>query len=239
MRLLRSWIYLMVGLVLLALALTGSYAWATPEQAPDAQGTVPTARPRITSVPPTPIITVAPNPTTAPGGGVAPMVTATEPPATPQPAATGLPPVTDATATALPANALPGSLGLTINGDRPIGWPGLTMQFTATLRNAGAVTLVQPTLDLYLADGLAAVPQAAGAPGTWSGRTLHAAVDDLAVGGQVAVPFRVTILKTATPGSVQQIMGIARAAGGYQVVVQTLIPLPPAELPTTGERLGD
>ncbi len=233
MRRIRPLAYLLVAATLLALGLYGAPAWATPEQAPAGQGTVPTARPPATAKPPTPIVTVAP-----PASSNPPVVPATDAPATPQPQATSGPAATDTPANPASSPSASATLGLALTTERALGWPGADLPFSAVVDNRGTAGLSQVTLDIYLAEGLAPGSAVAGAAGTWSGRTLHVEIGSLAPGEALAVPFDVIVLETVRPGVVLQVMGVARAAGEDPAVVQVLIPLPPAQLPVTGARGG-
>lgn len=123
---------------------------------------------------------------------------------------------------------------LLVVGDRTPGRPGATLQFTATVVNQSAAVATGVTLEVILSEGLDPNPLRAGVPGTWSGRTLHVEVATLDPGQTLVVPFSVTVSRSATPGSVLQIMTRAAAAGGWCGDAQSLIPLPPAELPRTG-----
>jgi uncharacterized repeat protein (TIGR01451 family) len=250
MRSLRPWVYVTLALTLLALALFAPGAWATPNN----QGTVPSpTRPgqaTATAIVPT----LAPPPTAAPTTG--PRATATngpksKPEATSQPGANPAPPVQQPAPVAAPGTAAPvtstvaspvpalvSGLGLTLVNNPPLPWPGVTLQFTATLANRGTTTITDIVITQTLSTGLVPGPLPAGSTATWQGQALHATVPALGPGEQFILRFSASVPRTATMGEVLQTVGVATGPGGAQAWLQRLLPLPPSELPRTGRGWG-
>ncbi len=238
MRNVRAWIYVIAALVLAALAFAPQ-AWATPDRTVRNQ-TVPTLTPTSGFKAPTPIVTAPPGPQ-PPGPGITPQPgpgpqLGPNPQPGPQPPgsqplgpAAVAPGVPAATATAAAA-AQP--LRLTVVVSPTLAWPGARLQFTVTVANAGSLPLANVTLAEYLAEGL--LPEAAASRYTWSGRNLSVPFGTLPPGQQIVLPFAIVVGRDVRPGAVLQVVGIAAADGVAPAFVQTLIPLPPAELPRTG-----
>ncbi len=239
MRKLRAWAYFGLALALLSLALFAPHAWATP----DNQGTVPSptrpipitptsivpnSRPRAAPAP-TSTPEPAPQPSPSPSSETTPNAEQTST-ATPTPAN----PTPDQFAAITASPGITNALRLTLVVDPALARPGATMHFTATLSNQGSEPIVSIAMTQTLSSGLIPGRLPVGSPARWQGQALHVLIASLAPGEQFVLPFSAGVPRTAKLGAVLQTVGAATGFGGAQAWLQTLLPLPPRELPRTG-----
>ena len=230
--------YLLIGLVLFGAMLMGPRAWATSNQRQPGQGiSVPTATP-IREWSPPPPATARPTdpPSERPTDRPPINATATATPrvATPTAPAAAPTPTVPATATAGAGAALT----LVKEADRLQLWPGEAVRFTLTLRNPGAVSALQVTLEDALPAGLD--PGAVeGTSAAWDGRTLRVRWPLLPPGGKQVIVFSATVRADAPPGGLLVNSAQATAAGGLNARADAYLAMPPVELPAVGGAASD
>lgn len=205
--------YLLVALLLVGLLIASPGVWATSAQTHLNQ-TIPTPTPKGTQPTEQPPSPTEVSPTAEPGQGTA----------TPEPTGS--------------ATAVTSTLKLSLEVSRGLVWPGVTLQYTATVANPGQVDAQQLVLTIRLPDGLVPGPLHAGSPATWNGQTLQARLATLAAGDEIAVPFGASVSADAPAGGVLVTLATVTAADGGQAGAHIAVAMPPAELPPTGSSGG-
>lgn len=223
----------------------GERAWARPGQ--PAQ-TVPTPTPSRTPAPP-PTATDTPQPapptntpqppaptntrTRGSGNGETPAPAATETPV--PPTATPVPePPTPSPAAQAPLVA---SFVAEVIADPPWAIPGRSIVLTLTLRNISDRELVNLKARADLPSTIQ-VQEATSQSGvvTVQGQVISANFPALAVGASASVTVKGTIAPDAPAGRVLDVIWAIVDDQGATQSVGVVLPLPPAELPPTGQR---
>lgn len=214
-------------------------AWARPGQFAQ---TVPTPTPSRTPAPP-PTATDTPQP--------APPTNTPQPPAptntrtrssddgdTPPPAATETPvPPTATPVPESPTPSLAASFAAELVADPPWAIPGRPVTLTLTLRNLSdrALTDLKARADLPSAMQVQEATSRTGVV-TVQGQVITVNFSELAIGASASVVVRGTIVPDAPAGRVLDVIWAIADDQGATQSVGVVLPLPPAELPPTGQR---